>query len=503
MLEPPLGVVSTAFNARHPLYGTQGTIYVASAVDNKTSHAVSPADSGKVPNPVAREIAVIVAGARPGGDSGKRELFNEATSTVLVLENGGVIPLSAAVTTGQLLFVTNQESQREVVAHVIRQRSMGPSSCYVELEFSEPAPGFWGVDFSAAPEPVKPTAQQTEAQKLVQSSEPAARRENAVPLPGAKEVDALKSEVDALREQLKSLEQTQKLVTNAGASREPQNSETLEKAVTSEAQFAEDDLLPKPALDFSNVPALVNDSSKSSGAGFGAFRIGFLSAALLFVAAGAGLYMHWIPLPKMIGGAAPGTTGAPPSAGQPAEKASEKRADSKTDTPPTADLPGPKNNEGIDSPKSIMPTTDKNSAVHVDAADAQGNSPKNAEPARKSGPTTPTAKRDSIPELQKTTVEPPIALTEAGPLTPPKLIKSVKAVPPPEAVRGFATGDVELDAIVDANGRVKSANVLSGPDSLKSAAIDAVKQYKYEPAMQGGKPVAAHVKVTVQFWYEP
>lgn len=479
---------------------------MASAVDNKTSRAVSPANSGKIPNPVAREIAVIVAGARPGGDSGKRELFNEATSTVLVLENGGVVPLSAAVTTGQLLFVTNQESQREVVAHVIRQRSMGPSSCYVELEFSEPAPGFWGVDFAAPPEPVKPTVQQTEAQKLVQSSESAEQGQNAVPVPSAKEVDALKGEVEALREQLKSLEQTQKLVTNAGASREPKNSETVEKAVTSEAQFAEEDLLPKPALDFSNVPAVVNDSSKSSSAGFGAFRIGFLSAALLFVAAGAGLYMHWIPLPKMIGGAAAGSAGAAgaaPSAGQPAGETSEKRADSNAETPPTVDLSAPKNNEGTNSAKSTTPTTDKNSAVHADTADTQGNSPQNAEPARKSSRTTPDAKRDSIPELQKTAVEPGVALTEAGPATPPKLIKSVKAVPPPEAVRGFATGDVELDAVVDVNGRVKSANVLSGPDSLKGAAIDAVKQYKYEPAMQGGKPVVAHVKVTVQFWYEP
>jgi TonB family protein len=102
------------------------------------------------------------------------------------------------------------------------------------------------------------------------------------------------------------------------------------------------------------------------------------------------------------------------------------------------------------------------------------------------------------------TVEDSDAASENEPgVAPPKLLHAVRAVPPPEAVRQFATGNVILDAVVDTTGRIKSSKVLSGPPSLRNAAADALKQYKYVPAKRHGKPVPAHVQVTVQFWYEP
>ena len=33
--------------------------------------------------------------------------------------------------------------------------------------------------------------------------------------------------------------------------------------------------------------------------------------------------------------------------------------------------------------------------------------------------------------------------------------------------------------------------------------MDALKQYRYEPATQRGKPVADHITVTIKFWFEP
>src|SRR5215469_18856766 len=105
--------------------------------------------------PVALETAVIATGARPGNPAAKRELFTEETQTVLVFERGAVIRLSAAVADGQLLFLTNKITGKEVVTQVIRKRSFRPTSCYVDLEFTEPCPGFWGIEFpeSAATSP--------------------------------------------------------------------------------------------------------------------------------------------------------------------------------------------------------------------------------------------------------------------------------------------------------------------------------------------------------------
>jgi hypothetical protein len=45
--------------------------------------------------------------------------------------------------------------------------------------------------------------------------------------------------------------------------------------------------------------------------------------------------------------------------------------------------------------------------------------------------------------------------------------------------------------------------VISGPQQFRAAAVEALKQYQYAPAMQGGKAVASRVVVTVKFWFNP
>jgi TonB family protein len=96
---------------------------------------------------VALEVPVSVNGARPLEGSDKREPFSEATKTVLVHSSGAVIRLSSAVTPGQLLFLTNDKTKKEVVCQVVKSKNDGSASCYVELEFTEPVQGFWGLGF--------------------------------------------------------------------------------------------------------------------------------------------------------------------------------------------------------------------------------------------------------------------------------------------------------------------------------------------------------------------
>ena len=58
---------------------------------------------------------------------------------------------------------------------------------------------------------------------------------------------------------------------------------------------------------------------------------------------------------------------------------------------------------------------------------------------------------------------------------------------------------MRVDALMDANGRVSSMKVVSGPVLLHQAAMDALHQWKYQPATLDGKPVSMHLTVTVQF----
>src|SRR5712672_3239897 len=97
--------------------------------------------------PVALEVPVTVNGARAVEGSDKREPFSETTTTVLVLANGAVIRLSSSVAPGQLLFLTNDKTRKEVVCQVVKSKNYRSASGYVELEFTEPVLGFWGMRF--------------------------------------------------------------------------------------------------------------------------------------------------------------------------------------------------------------------------------------------------------------------------------------------------------------------------------------------------------------------
>src|SRR5271165_4369358 len=148
----------------------QGKTRVDSAVNTvppseETVAKLQPLASGA--NPLALEIAVNVAGARPASASGQRDLFSEDTATVLISENGAVIRLAAAVVTGQLLFLTDKRTSREMVCQVVRKRTFRPTECYVELEFTEPTPNFWGVEIPAK----TASPSQADITKMVESSE--------------------------------------------------------------------------------------------------------------------------------------------------------------------------------------------------------------------------------------------------------------------------------------------------------------------------------------------
>jgi protein TonB len=141
-----------------------------SLVASPTSAARPDETAGRA-QPVALEVPVSVNGARTVDGSDKREPFSESTKTVLVFGNGAVIRLTSSVAPGQLLFLTNEKTKKEVVCQVVKSKNYRNVSGYVELEFTEPVVGFWGIRFptdkpaSAPSAPVAPPAPQPVAVK--------------------------------------------------------------------------------------------------------------------------------------------------------------------------------------------------------------------------------------------------------------------------------------------------------------------------------------------------
>jgi len=122
------------------------------AVANTTSpHAKPPADAPARTQPVALEIPVTVNGAHTVVGSDKREPFSETTNTVLVFPLGAVIRIATPLAPGQLIFLTNEKTKKEIVCQVVKSKSAGPTGTYVELQFTEPSPSFWGLQVPIAP----------------------------------------------------------------------------------------------------------------------------------------------------------------------------------------------------------------------------------------------------------------------------------------------------------------------------------------------------------------
>ena len=116
-------------------------------VENSAATTAPAAPATKPPQPVALEVPVTVNGARTVDGSDKREPFSESTKTVLIFGHGAVIRLTSLVAPGQLLFVTNEKTKKEVVCQVVKSKNYRTVTGYVELEFTEPAVGFWGMRF--------------------------------------------------------------------------------------------------------------------------------------------------------------------------------------------------------------------------------------------------------------------------------------------------------------------------------------------------------------------
>ncbi|UNK58082.1 TonB family protein [Pseudoxanthomonas daejeonensis] len=76
---------------------------------------------------------------------------------------------------------------------------------------------------------------------------------------------------------------------------------------------------------------------------------------------------------------------------------------------------------------------------------------------------------------------------------------------PEDAARAYINGKVLLRVAVDAEGRVTDVQVEESTPAgvFDAAAIEAARQWTFEPALQGGKPVAGQVRVPITFEARP
>lgn len=105
-----------------------------------------------------------------------------------------------------------------------------------------------------------------------------------------------------------------------------------------------------------------------------------------------------------------------------------------------------------------------------------------------------------------------LTLSNDGEAPPPRILKPVSGgvlngkalnlpvpVYPQAAVRARVMGKVEIEVVVDETGKVISAQAVSGPASLRDAAVEAAKHAKFSPTKLSGAPVKVSGLINYNF----
>ena len=111
---------------------------------------------------------------------------------------------------------------------------------------------------------------------------------------------------------------------------------------------------------------------------------------------------------------------------------------------------------------------------------------------------TPAAQSGDAQSQPATIPETPSHI--GGSVSPPRVIRSVDPTYTQDARRAMISGNVQLYLWVDKDGNPSHIRVVRGiGHGLDERAVEAVRQYKFRPAMRDGQPVMVDLYIDVNF----
>ncbi len=94
------------------------------------------------------------------------------------------------------------------------------------------------------------------------------------------------------------------------------------------------------------------------------------------------------------------------------------------------------------------------------------------------------------------------AIRVGGNIQASKIIGQVRPIYPQDALQQNVGGTVKFEAVVTKEGTLSGIKVINSPDPrLTQAALDAMKNWRYEPTLLNGEPI--EVMTTIDVNYEP
>jgi len=117
--------------------------------------------------------------------------------------------------------------------------------------------------------------------------------------------------------------------------------------------------------------------------------------------------------------------------------------------------------------------------------------------AQETLPSVPAQENTPAPSPQDGQAPPHIRT--GGNVHAAKIIKRIQPVYPPLARQTRIQGTVRLHVIIAKDGTIKQLEIMSGHPLLQQAALDAVRQWRYQPTLLNGDPVEVDTTIDVIF----
>jgi periplasmic protein TonB len=500
---------------------------------------------------VGAEIPVTVHASRTTQGFGNNlPPVHEDTKTVIVLAEGAVVRLTAALVAGETVVLTNRMTGADVLCRVGRVKAQPGIQQYVDLEFTHRAPGFWGdvLATTAAPGALQPLAGPPAPPATVvppavapAPPPPVSVAPPPAPRPIAPPNPISFAPVSAAPVSPVSLPAPVAAAPPLVIPTQPTPISLPEPPVVLHEQLQPAPLAEPTGSSWGSHEGSTDSSYDESPRRSTRGTIGTLSGsetsespannlwkvaaaiALLLIGAGGS---YWIFGQKSSKPAAVEQAAAIPST-RPSGSSRELPTATPSDPTPQpvpALTPTPQNDVVLES-RATPSRDDRVSRVQPPAAApepravaerrnsmpiGQMKAPKpKAAPVRMDSSAAAPALVGTLnigdnallaaEALSGAAPAAPAKPAMGGQLQPPQIQTSVPPVYPQNARALKLQGDVELDALVDETGRVTETKIISGPQPLIAAARDAVQKWKYKPAQLNGKPIAVHTRVSLRF----
>ncbi len=479
---------------------------------DRNQSAFTPAPKLLTAAPVLRQPVSLEVPVRLQGEPNGHATFFEDTNTVLVFREGAVLRVGGQLLPGQTVLLTNRATRQQAPCRVSYVKQHGSVRGYAEVEFAAPAPGFWdetpaaarmdapAASQSALTPPMHSLASATPAavlratesfaqlDNIAEAVEMAPRRPmpQAIVLPEQDTGSRSPAKITPVAAPLTLAPAPVDEIEQMLAFKRGENDAQAQEAALAASAFAENLLDPAAHLPFAptknknRVPWIMSAVA---------------AAALLTT----GLVLGNWGLQGNAGGmvlAAPAVPEPPKWAVANLFRTSESIATLPLRTPHNRDL------FLVMQPASIRKAAELRQALShgktATPAPAQRLMVEDSAVPEIAGGGPAVAAPLSLIPTAPAQVAAPLAPVESK-LEPLRLIFSVKPDYPLIARQTRTQGEVLIHAHVDETGKIAQMRILSGPPSLRQAALQALAQWKYAPARLNGKPVAVDTTVSVKF----